>query len=98
MELKPLKYFITENVGSACKFSSRTIFMSVHIHMLLQTPGFYFILTNVRVNGWIEVELLRVYISIILYQDLNKSPVKQYCGFLQLERSETVIKRVHRNG
>lgn len=93
VELKPLKYFITENVGSACKFSSQTVFISVHIYMLLQTPGFYFILTNVRVNGWIAVELLRVYMSIILYQDLNKSPVKQFCGFLQLERSEAVVKK-----
>lgn len=102
VELKPLKYFITENVGSACKFSSQTVFISVHIYMLLQTPGFYFILTNVRVNGWIAVELLRAYMSIILYQDLNKSPVKQFCGFLQLERSEAVVKkkkkRVHGNG
>lgn len=98
MELKPLKYFIAENVGSAGKFSSQTIFISVQIHMLLQTPGFYFTLTNIGVNGWIAVELIRVYMSIILYQDLNKSPVKQYCGFLQLERSETVIKGVCRNG
>lgn len=66
--------------------------------MLLLTPGFYFSLTSIRVNGWIAVELLRVYMSIILYQGLNKSPVKQYCGFLQLKRSETVIKGVHRNG
>lgn len=98
VELKPLKYFITENVGSPCKFSSETIFLSVQIYMLLPTPGFYFILTNIGVNGWIAMGLLRVYMSIILYQDLNKSPVKQYCGFLQLERSETVIKGVRRNG
>lgn len=58
MEWKPPKYFITENVVSACKFSSQTISISLHINMLLQTPGFYFILTNIRINGWIAVELL----------------------------------------
>lgn len=44
------------------------------------------------------MELLTVYMSMILYQYLNKSPVKKYCGFLQLERSETVIKGAQRNG
>lgn len=46
----------------------------------------------------IVVGLLTVSVSIVLYRDLNKSPVKQHCGFFQLERSETAIKGARRNG